>query len=204
MSATVVPATTDRSDFRTVVIGGVKLGLITAGAVVLYVLVARSVTNDGVRAVLESVLVLGAGLAAAFLPGYWCASRNVEGIAGAAAVGLWGSVVFAVIDVAVLRPAHAYPWTWDAVGGGSTWWYLPMWWILGTFLAWMGGVRIAEQATRGAASVVRAAAPGVVGAIVLAAAAHVVASQVILPLAVGGGLALALVALGVIALARNA
>lgn len=201
MAATLTPTTIDRSDFRTVVTGGTKLGLITAGAVVLYLLVAKHVPAGAAQSVAQAVLVLGAGFAAALLPGYWCAARNVEGIAGAAAVGLWGSVVFAAIDIAVLRPLHAYPWTWDAIGGGSSWWYLPMWWILGTFLAWMGGVRIAAQAARGAPSVIRAATPAAVGAIVLAAVAHAVVPQVALPVAAGAALALTLLALGAVSLA---
>src|SRR5262249_61063442 len=46
-------------------------------------------------------------------------------------------------------PFKAYPWTWDAVAGGSTWWYLPIWWMLGTFLAWMGTIVTAGRAARG-------------------------------------------------------
>src|SRR5256885_5665811 len=62
-----------------------------------------------------------------------------------------GTVVFSAIDIVLLRPFKAYPWTWDAIGGGSTWWYLPIWWMLGTFLAWMGGIVTAagSEATLG-------------------------------------------------------
>ncbi len=96
--------------------------------------------------------MLAAGVAVAFLPAQWTAARSTEGIAGAAAVGLVGTIVFSAIDIAVLRPFKAYPWTWDAIGGGSTWWYLPIWWMLGTFLAWMGGIVTAASGEVGLAA----------------------------------------------------
>src|SRR6266566_436560 len=149
MSAVVEPSATDRSDLRTVLTGGTRIGLGIAAAVVVYLLSAKDVpAGGGLRAGVETLLVLAAGTAAAFLPGTWCVARNVEGIAGAAAMGLWGTIVFSIVDIVLLRPFKVYPWTWDAVGGGTTWWYLPMWWILGTFLAWMGGTRIALRAAR--------------------------------------------------------
>src|SRR6266542_1305288 len=107
----------------------------------------RTVTTSGAKL----------GVAAGFLPGLWTAARATEGIAGAAAIGLVGSLVFSAIDIALLRPFHAYPWTWDAVGGGSSWWYLPVWWMLGTFVAWMGAIVTAGGAARGEATLVRRA-----------------------------------------------
>ena len=81
MSATVAPQTTDRSDFRTVITGGTKLGLITAAAVVLYLLASKHLPGTGgVRSGVETLVVLAAGVTAAFLPGLWCAARNAEGI----------------------------------------------------------------------------------------------------------------------------
>jgi len=205
MSATVAPQTTDRSDFRTVITGGTKLGLITAAAVVLYLLASKHLPGTGgVRSGVETLVVLAAGVTAAFLPGLWCAARNAEGIAGAAAMGLWGTVVFSVIDIVLLRPVRAYPWTWDAVGGGTTWWYLPMWWILGTFLAWMGGTRVALSVSRGESTGLRVAVLPLAGAVVVAALATVAGLAVVLPVAAGAGFAVTLSALAVIALARSA
>lgn len=203
MSATMAPAASDRSDFRTVVTGGTKLGAIVVVSVVLYLIVARYL--QGMAAgVLEAALVLAAGSAAAFIPAKWCASRSVEGIAGAAALGLFGTVVAAAIDIAVLRPVRAYPWTWDAVGGGMTWWYLPMWWMLGTFLAWMGAVRTAAVARHGEPALVRVAAPVVAAAIIAAAVALVAGLRAPLPVACGAAFVLVLVAFGLVALARKA
>ncbi len=206
MSAVAAPTATDRSDLRTVLTGGTRIGLGIAAAVVVYLLSAKDVPpGGGLRAGVETLLVLAAGTAAAFLPGTWCVARNVEGIAGAAAMGLWGTIVFSIVDIVLLRPLKVYPWTWDAVGGGTTWWYLPMWWILGTFLAWMGGTRIALRAARGAdAGIVRSAGPTLIGALVVAALARVTGAATLLPAAAGAGFALTLLALVLIALARRA
>ncbi len=168
MSATAAPAASERSDFRTVTVGGAKLGVATAVAVVAFLAASRFVPiapglRDGVRA----VIVLVAGLVVAFLPAQWTAARSTEGIAGAAAIGLVATVVFSAIDIVLLRPFKAYPWTWDAIGGGSTWWYLPVWWMLGTFVAWMGGI---VTASGGEATLGRRALPAVAATIVVALA----------------------------------
>ena len=205
MSATVAQASTDRSDFRTILIGGTKIGLITAALVIVYLALAKHLPEGGVvRGAALAVVVLAGGTVAAFLPGRWSVARNAEGIAGAAAMGLWGTIVFSIVDIVLLRPFKAYPWTWDDVGGGTTWWYLPMWWILGTFLAWMGGVRIAALAAAGGESVGRIAGPVVLGALALAWVARAAGLHVLLPVAAGAGFAITLLALALISLVRKA
>src|SRR2546427_7397559 len=100
MSASVAPATTDRSDFRTVMVSGTKMGALTAAAVVLFLVVARFVPGTGgARRGLETLIVLAAGVLASFLPGRWAAARHAEGIAGAAAIGLSGTIVFMAFDI---------------------------------------------------------------------------------------------------------
>ena len=42
--------------------------------------------------------------------------RSLLTATGAAAIGLWGTVVFMAFDIVLLRPFKAYPWTWDAIG----------------------------------------------------------------------------------------
>src|SRR5881227_962290 len=197
MSATATAAQ-DRSDFRTVTVGGALVGLVTGVAVVLVVAASRNLAGDAVRGGVEALVVLAAAVVVAFFPAQWTAARGTEGIAGAAAVGLVGTVVFSAIDIALLRPFEAYPWTWDAVGGGSTWWYLPVWWMLGTFLAWMGGIVGAGQATLG-----RTALPAVAGAVVLAAIARLAGLAGSLPTAAGGAFTIVLAALAVVALTRR-
>src|SRR2546426_10522599 len=188
MSATVAPAASDRSDFRTVTVGGAKIGVATAIAVVAFLAALRLVPiAGGLRGGVLVLIVLAAGLAAAFLPAEWTAARSTEGIAGAAAVGLVGTVVFSAIDIVLLRPFRAYPWTWDAIGGGSSWGYLPIWWMLGTFLAWMGGVVTATQAARGEGTLTRTAGPAVVGAVLLVIVARLAGLQLGLPVEKGAG-----------------
>src|SRR5439155_1545798 len=104
-----------------------SLGVAIAVAVVAFLAASRLVPiTASLRGAVEALIVLGAGLAVAFLPARWTGARSTEGIAGAAAMGLVGTVVFSAIDIVLLRPFKAYPWTWDAIGGGSTWWYLPI------------------------------------------------------------------------------
>jgi hypothetical protein len=52
---------------------------------------------------------------------------------------LVASLFFTVLDVAILRPIGIYHWTWDAIGGGSGFWYIPVWWMGAAALAWLGG-----------------------------------------------------------------
>ena len=198
MSATAATPAQDRSDFRTVTLGGALVGLVTGVAVVLVVAASRNLAGDAVRGGVEALVVLAAGVVVAFFPGQWTAARGAEGIAGAAAVGLVGTVVFSAIDIVLLRPFKAYPWTWDAIGGGSTWWYLPVWWMLGTFLAWMGGIVTASQATLG-----RSALPAIAGAVIVAAIARLAGLGVSLPAAAGGAFTIVLAALALVALTRK-
>src|SRR6266446_3128695 len=190
MSASLAPTTVDRSDVRTVLTGGTKVGLATAVAVVLFLWVSKHLPAGSLRSGVEALLVLGAGTAVTFVPGRWCAARSVEGIAGAAGMGLWGAIVFSVVDIVLLRPLKAYPWTWDAVGGGSTWWYLPIWWMFATFLAWMGGTLTATAPAD--SSIARTAAPALIGAVVLAVVARLSGLDGALPVIAGAGFAVTL------------
>src|SRR3989454_9536822 len=150
--------TADRSEFRHVLLSGTIVGAVTAAAVVLFLLVSRVLPAGIATSLLQMIIVLAGGVAAAFLPGFFAASRTTQGVARAAAIGLWGTIVFMAIDIVLLRPFRAFPWTWDAVGGGSTWWDLPIWWMLGTFLAWVGAIVTAGRAARGGGTVIRAVA----------------------------------------------
>jgi len=202
MSSSAVVASTDRSDLRNVLVSGAKVGVLTAVAVVAYLALFRFLPAGMPRDLVLAVLVLAAAVVTALWPGTLAAARNVEGIAGAAAIGLWGAVVFSVIDIAVLRPFKAYPWTWDAIGGGSSWWYIPVWWMLGTFIAWMGGLLTAGRHARGPATLASIATPVVIAAVVLAGAGKVLGCPVMLPVLAGGGFAVALTALALLSLRK--
>jgi hypothetical protein len=204
MSTPAAPAGTDRSDFRTVTVGGAALGVITAVAVVLFLATSRLVPHTGgLRGGVEALIVLVAGVAASFLPAQWSRTRQIEGIAGAAAMGLVGTIAFMAIDIVVLRPLKAYPWTWDAIGGGSTWWYLPIWWMLGTFLAWMGGIVTARDAAHAEATPVRRALPVVVGTVLAVLLARLAGVAWRLPVTTGLAFTAVLTLLAVVALARK-
>jgi hypothetical protein len=203
MTTSAVP-TADRSDFRNVLAGGTLIGVITGIGVVAFVAISRILPPGAARNILESILVLAGAVAVSLLPAQRAVSRTAEGVAGAAAIGLWGTVVFMIFDIVLLRPFKAYPWTWDAIGGGSTWWYLPIWWMLGTFLAWMGGLFTAARNVRGAASVTQLAAPVVIGAVVLTAAGKALGCPVPLAALTGAGYTVTLTALALFFNARKA
>jgi hypothetical protein len=198
-------AETDRTDFTHILVSGTRVGAAIGAAVIVYLLVSRYVPGGFARAVLQAVIVLTAAVAASLLPARWAMARSPQGMAGAAAIGLWGTIVFMAIDIIVLRPVKAYPWTWDAVGGGSTWWYLPVWWMLGTFVAWMGGLLTAGRAARGGPTTLAAlAAPVLGGTVALVAAAQLAHLAVYLPVAAGAAYTLTLTVLAVVAIARKA
>ena len=198
-------ATVDRSEFRHILLSGTIVGAVTGAAVVLFLLVSRSglLPAGIVSSFLLMLIVLAAGVAAAFLPGFFAASRTVQGVASAAAIGLWGTIVFMAIDIILLRPFHAFPWTWDAIGGGSTWWYLPIWWMLGTFVAWMGAIVTAGRGARGGDTSIRSLAiPSVLGGL-SAGLGLALAGVLLMPVAAGAGFALTLVVLALAVLARR-
>ena len=198
------PSAIDRTDFRHILIGGTRLGATIAAAVIIYLLVSRRVPDGIAQAILQTLVVIAAAVAATFLPAQWTTARGTEGIAGAAAVGLWGTIVFMAIDVIVLRPLKAYPWTWDAIGGGSTWWYLPIWWMLGTFVAWLGGLVTAARARRGGKmSLVALSIPLVLGAIGFAAGIGLGQVRIGMPVAAGAGFTAILIVFAIVAVARK-
>jgi len=196
-------ATVDRSEFRHVLLSGTIVGAVTAAAVVLFLLVSRVLPAGTVTSLLLMIIVLAGGVAAAFLPGFFAASRTTQGVASAAAIGLWGTIVFMAIDIVLLRPFRAFPWTWDAVGGGSTWWYLPIWWMLGTFLAWMGAIVTAGRAERGGDTAIRSLAMPAVGGGLVVGVGLGLAGVLLMPVAAGAGFALTLVVLALAVLARR-
>ncbi len=197
--------TVDRSEFRHILFSGTIVGLVTSAAVIAFLVGSRLLPAGIVVSLLGTLIVLAAGVSAAFLPASFATSRTTQGIASAAAIGLWGTIVFMAVDIVVLRPLHAFPWTWDAVAGGSTWWYLPIWWMLGTFLAWMGGIVTAARARRGGeVSIPALALPVVVGAAAIALILSFARLHIYLPVAAGAGFAVVLTGRALGAIVRKA
>jgi hypothetical protein len=162
----------DVTDLPSIVLGSVKLGLLEAVVVLLFSLAMRAL--GGLAETAVCALILAAGLAAvSLLPGIWTRARTIEGIAGAAGIGLGAAFAFLLIDVALLQNIGTYTNRWLEIGR-SNWWYHPIWWMVGTFLPWMGSWTLANQATRrGRASPVMAFAMAVVFSVIVAALAVV-------------------------------
>jgi hypothetical protein len=142
-----------RGDYDTTGVSLIVRRALLLGAVEAVVVVLMAVVTRLLGGVVEAVvggIILVAGLAlVTVLPGLWTRARTIEGIAGAAAIGLAATVVFLLIDVALLQPFGVYTNRWREIGGGSNWWYHPVWWMAGTFLPWMGAMIIANRAARG-------------------------------------------------------
>ena len=155
------------------------LGAITAIVVVLLSFITR-LTSGMVETVAGGIVLLAGLTAVTVLPGTWTRARTIEGIAGAAAIGLAATVVFLLIDVALLQPFGIYTNRWREIGGGSNWWYHPVWWMVGTFLPWMGGLILANRAARGRSD---SAAGVMIPALVAAVAFGVLANLIHFPLA---------------------
>lgn len=174
-SAVELRADHDLTDIPSIVRGAVKLGLIEAVVVLLASLVSRLLPLGVLQTILLAVIVFAGLAAVTFLPGLWTRPRTIEGIAGAAGIGLAAAWVFLLIDVTLLQNIGTYGNRWEEIGGGSNWWYHPVWWMVGTFLPWFGAWMLANQLTRrGAVSAPVAFATAAVCAVVLAVAAVVV------------------------------
>lgn len=149
MSAAVHASTgADQTDLPLVLRASVKLGLIESAAVLVIGLVSKYL-DGAVEQGLLLVLVTAAVVAVTFLPGLWTRAATIEGIAGAAGIGLAATVVFLIVDVALFQPFGLYTHRWRDIGGGSNWWYHPVWWMVGTYLPWFGAWILANQTSKG-------------------------------------------------------
>ena len=147
-SAMELHADHDLTDVPAIVRGAVKLGLVESVIVLLISLASRLLMNGLLQTFLIGVILLVGLAAVILLPGLWTRPRTIEGIAGAAGIGLGAAVVFLLIDVTLLQNIGTYGHRWWDLGGGANWWYHPIWWMAGTFLPWMGAWVLANQLTR--------------------------------------------------------
>jgi hypothetical protein len=138
----------DLTDVPAIVRGAVKLGLLESVTVLLVSLVSHLLPNGALQTVVLAVIVFAGLAAVTLLPGLWTRARTIEGIAGAAGIGLGAAVVFLLVDVTLLQNIGTYGHRWLDVGGGSNWWYHPVWWMVGTFLPWFGAWMLANQAVK--------------------------------------------------------
>ena len=148
-SAVELRADHDLTDIPSIVRGSVKLGLLESVIVLLISLVSRLLPNGMLQTAILAVIVVAGLAAVTLLPGLWTRPRTIEGIAGAAGIGLGAAVVYLLIDVTLLQNIGTYGHRWLELGGGSNWWYHPVWWMVGTFLPWFGAWTLANQLVRG-------------------------------------------------------
>jgi hypothetical protein len=170
-SAVELRAGHDLTDVPSIVRGSVKLGLLESVIVLLISLVSRLLPNGVLQTVTLAGIVMAGLAAVTLLPGLWTRPRTIEGIAGAAGIGLGAALVYLLIDVSLLQNIGTYGHRWLDLGGGSNWWYHPVWWMVGTFLPWFGAWTLANQLARSgtvspAAAFGTALASGVVLAVV--------------------------------------
>lgn len=136
----------DLTDVPSIVRGSVLLGLFEAVVVLLVSLAFRFLDGPPETIVLAVLLLLGLA-PVTLLPGIWTRARTIEGIAGAAGIGLGATFVFLLVDVVLLQHIGTYSNRWWQIGG-SNWWYHPVWWMVGTFLPWLGAWILANQVER--------------------------------------------------------
>jgi hypothetical protein len=167
-------ATFDTTTVPHIVRSAIKLGVVQAVVILAISLANRSLEGTADHAATAVLLAVGL-IATIVLPGRWTHARTIEGIAGAAGIGLGAALAFLVLDVAVLQPLGTWTNRWYEVGGHSNWWYHPVWWMVGSYLAWMGAFVLANQtARRGSPSSIAAVLLIAGIAAVLAAAAATV------------------------------
>jgi len=165
MTSAVETRATASSGWQLIVFGGVRIGIVTAIGVAAFSLLSTALAGP-VETVVQSLFVLAGGALFAYWPAAIFGPRDVDGIAWTAMIGLLGAVSFTVIDTAALRSLDLYHWTWDAIGGGSGFWYVPVWFMASAVLAWLGGW---VRANSGSEAVAVTAAKTVGIGIVLAA-----------------------------------
>src|SRR2546430_14263868 len=106
MAATAARAASDRSDFRTVTVGGAKLGVTTAVAVVAFLAASRLVPiAAGLRGGGTALIVLTAGVGRALFSPPMGRAGGTQGIAGAPATGPPRPQVGDVVFILPPRPA---------------------------------------------------------------------------------------------------
>ena len=142
----------DQTELPNIVRASIKLGLIQTAIIVLIGVVTLVTEGPAEHAGMAVLLLIGFAVSAG-LPGIWTNARTIEGIAGAAGIGLAASAVFMILDMVLLQgnflPFALWTNRWRAIGGGSNWWYHPIWWMVDCYLAWMGAWFLANQAAKG-------------------------------------------------------
>jgi hypothetical protein len=137
----------DNTNIALVLRGSITLAVIQAVFVVIVSVITKALSGT-VEHALTGVAVFVGAMITAFYPGTLTRPRTIDGLASAAGIGLGAAWIFLLIDAFLLQTFHVYTNRWYQVGGGSFWWYLPVWWMVGTYLAWMGAWILANQSNK--------------------------------------------------------
>lgn len=163
----------DTTEIPLIVKSAIILG--TLQAITVFAVSLANGALDGTADAAVSGIIVSIGLIATItLPGLWTHARSIEGIAGAAGIGLGAAFMFLILDVILLQPLGVWTNRWYEVGGHSNWWYHPVWWMLSSFIAWQGAWILASQTARsGSPSVpvavlTTAVLAGIIGAVAAA------------------------------------
>ena len=143
----------DTTELPIILRGSAILGVIQAVCVFAVSVINKALEGTADTALTGVVVFFGAALTI-ILPGLWTKARTIEGISGAAGIGLGATVMYLILDVTILQPLGTYTNRWHEIGGHSNWWYHPVWWMVGCYLSWLGAFIMANQAAkRGSASI---------------------------------------------------
>lgn len=146
----------DNTQIALVLRGAITLAVVQAVFVVSVSVITKALGGT-VEHALTGVVVFVGAMITIFYPGTLTRPRTIDGIASAAGIGLAATWIFLLIDAFLLQTFHVYTNRWHQIGGGSFWWYLPVWWMVGTYLSWMGGWILANQTNKTGATSVPAA-----------------------------------------------
>jgi len=137
----------DTTELPNILRGSAILGVIQSVCVFAVSVINKALEGTADAALTGVVVLVGAALTIV-LPGLWTKARTIEGISGAAGIGLGATVMFLILDVTILQPLGTYTNRWHEIGGHSNWWYHPVWWMAGSYLAWLGAFIMANQAAK--------------------------------------------------------
>lgn len=139
----------DQTEIPDIVRGAIKLGVLESAFILIIGLVSK-LLDGPMEVVLLSTLVTVAVLLVTIIPGLWTRASTIEGIAGAAGIGLAATWIFLVVDVVLFQNVGLYSNRWREIGGGSNWWYHPVFWMVGCYLPWLGAWQLAAHRSSGA------------------------------------------------------
>jgi hypothetical protein len=146
-SALAVDRGHDQTALPNILRSGVKLGLLQGVLIVAFAVLQPRLEGAAELVICGAILAIGLAVTIA-LPGWWTRARTIEGIAGAAGIGLASAIVFLALDVTIFQRVNLYTNRWLEIGGGSNWWYHPVWWMVGTYVPCMGAWIQANQTAK--------------------------------------------------------